>query len=46
MESFLTGLDHDAANGALSNLLRIAVDADYARMREGRWFGSMPSRNP
>ncbi|WP_328857999.1 hypothetical protein OG579_02825 [Williamsia herbipolensis] len=42
VEAFLTELDHGSANGALSNLLRIFVDADYSRMRDGRWFGSIP----
>ena len=43
VEVFLTDLDHGSANGALSNLLRIFVDADYARMRAGHWFGSIPA---
>lgn len=42
-ERFLTDLDHGTANGALSNLLRIAVDGDHTRMRAGRWFGSIPT---
>jgi len=43
-ESFLTRLDHGRANGAISNLLRIFVDADTARLRDGHWFGSLTAR--
>ncbi|MGJ0121118.1 DUF6357 family protein [Williamsia sp. MIQD14] len=43
VEAFLTDLDHGSANGALSNLLRIFVDADRERMREGHWFDAIPT---
>lgn len=38
VEGFLTDLDHGSANGALSNLLRIVLNADHPQMRAGRWF--------
>ncbi|VBB13507.1 hypothetical protein [Burkholderia stabilis] len=37
--AFLTRLDR-GSNGAVSNLLRIFTQADYAQLRAGRWFGT------
>lgn len=38
VESFLTKKDQGAANGAISNMLRIKCDKDPSIMRGGQWF--------
>ena len=38
VEHFLTDLDHGAANGAISNMVRITCGKDQALLRCGQWF--------
>jgi len=38
VESFLTDKDHGAANGAISNMIRITCGREQSLMRQGNWF--------
>ena len=37
-EDFLTALDRECANGAISNMVRITSGKDPAMMQDGMWF--------
>ncbi|MFQ1689573.1 hypothetical protein ACK39A_13525 [Aeromonas veronii] len=38
VEDFLTQKDHDVANGAISNMVRITCGREQSLMRQGKWF--------
>jgi len=38
VNAFLTKLDREQANGAISNMLRITSNRDIEKLRNGNWF--------